>query len=359
MLKKRYSSLLIFIFFLLSGFDAFSKENKVPDPFLTKVYRMLCHEEYDDAADELRKEIKANPKNVPAHLTLLFEKKQQDLIAARMAEALASDPDMAKLSEVDRIIFAAHMIGSRSVDFEKMQRLLNFKSSDVIVESYRKVYEGSLDILNSRVDDGVLKLAEAVDELPTYDPVVLSQLLSYSVQSQQHAEIAASYEHVSKAFEDEDPAKFGLKAFAKVADGDERKLQEIANNVQEAYEMCPYDPGFAMDHANFLFQKDQKNEARDVLLESIARHTFYPPYMDLLLAEIYDAASDHKKRDFYFARAKAALPYFDAETRKHVTDLEPTHSTIDLKTFAVYGTLSILIVALIGYFQFKPKKFDN
>lgn len=332
------------------------------DPLTLKMHESFCSGRFDSFNQLIKSLDIKKSKNLGARLMYIGTKEGQDndfMLANKVVEAPETPSEVEKILAVNGLLMANHS------DFIRIKKLLNFKSNDKIIESYRLFFEGNVDFLIGHHDMAYNKIKNAMDNLPFADPFVLISLYSTALNIKNfQKQMPADYFKLVEKMPDTNSLKYLMKANnLALRHGWETQSEQISSLFERAYELCPYDQAVALSYASVLRNGLKTEKAKKILLDIINNNKYYYPAVDIYLMMIYFESNDPENSKKYLNKAKQSIRYLTKDENAAITYVEshlaPNNSSNALSRYVNFfmtrGLIFVLVTALILVIIFRKK----
>lgn len=297
------------IYILLTTFinwGAHAAPLKEPLPDLKKIGVMYCQNDQISLHQYIDGLPSDNASFVRAKLVDVYSEQGLDTIKSRM---LNIGQDVGSLGEVERLQAVSAMWRMNILDFSRMKQLLDFKSRDSIVESYRKYIQGQQMIFEGKSFEGYTLITEAFNNLPYADESILVSIFSTPIEEVNGEKIVAPYFEYIKLLEDSNPYKYLLSGYKKILSSNFSNTDILLGYFKKAYELCPLNQEAALAYLNILMRAGQWKDAQAVISQSV-KEKYYSPYFDLYSFYIEKEIGNSATQDQALKRAMKNISYF-------------------------------------------------
>jgi len=315
---------------------------KTLDPKSEQIYSKFCKGGIDQISGDLQKVEPSEDTYIASQLWYLSSNTGVNEALSRFDQSV----DIKMLPEIDRLIFANALLESHSNNFAIIHKLIDFVSSNKILESYRKSTEAHLDRLEGKPQESLRKLTEAFDEMPYLDSSLLVGIFDEAMVDKETAgHILMPYFKYIDHLSDSNAQKFTLLHFKEFVESNWKNPDKAYSYLKQAYNLCKYDRGIALLYVYSLRHNGQNEEAKNILLGQIEQHKFYSPIIDLTLAQIYLLENDSKNADKFLGRAEDKKAYLSERNRRRLDELDAKGRD---KSIGIIAAIFILALILGG-----------
>lgn len=311
------------------------------EQFVTKAYQKFCSGDFQRLRMDLASQKDRLKDYIPYRLLVLNLKEAQ---LETYSQAKSAVENVEDLSESDRLIFADILLSSRIKDWEIPKRLLNFRSENRHIESFRKVFESNIDLIEGNQELAIQKRFEAHRESERESGYFLSDIFSLVAFDVNGAALLEPYVEAVKKRDGSDPLKHSLLGWYDYAVTKGKTLTTAIPHFERAYKLCPYDQILAVDYAALIFYEGRYKEAEEILSRQRELSYFYSPYMDFILTLIYSHEGDKEKENTHYQRLIESRKYFSADFNLEIDRIIESKRRSSYRMWIVIVTLLLALI---------------
>lgn len=341
---------LLFFLVLASSLSARAVDKQVCNPDLRELNSLYCQGHFEELQKKLDAIAPSNEIYVKSRFMQLLGAKGQE----RAEQLIAKAPsNIESLSELDRLMLEDALFLVRSHDLDKLKKLIDFKSSDKYIESYRKFFAAWNTHFVENNELGIKYLTEAFNELPYIDEDILAGIYARVANKQESYEILKPLNGYANILPEDDPERFLIIANDEIAVTGFRNLRKLNSYFKSAYDLCTYEPAYSLYFGAFLFYERRYIEAESILQRLIKDNKYYSPAVDYYLTRIYFAIRDKRNAEIYLEKSKKNEIYLSKVEKEWLVYID---GRINGANWLGIIAIGLITFGLLGFIFFKGRK---